>query len=71
MITAGIPALKDAVIELGFGKGEHFIIPNCKSSLASYFTLLENYLTVNEYNEVCCAHTLNFDVFRGMGVSQE
>ena len=69
MITAGIPALKDAVIELGFGKGEHFIIPNCKSSLASYFTLLENYLTVNEYNEVC--HTLNFDLFRGMGVSQE
>ena len=69
MITAGIPALKDAVIELGFGKGKHFIIPNCKSSLASYFTLLENYLTVNEYSEVC--HTLNFDFFRGMGVSQE
>ena len=51
------PSHEDSVIEFDFCKGEHLIILNCKSSLASKFPRigdLSDFDTVNEYNEVCC-----------------
>ena len=51
------PTQEDSVIELDFGKGEHLINLNCKSSLASKLSRigdLSDFDTVNEYNEVCC-----------------
>ena len=52
-----ISTQEDSVIELDFGKGEHLINLNCKSSLASKLSRigdLSDFDTVNEYNEVCC-----------------
>ena len=51
-----ISTQEDSVIELDFGKGEHLINLNCKSSLASKLSRigdLSDFDTVNEYNEVC------------------